>query len=280
MNIDMNMLTFDNLLELTRRRIIFETLVETSPQTVPERVGDLDPMPGFTMERALAECNGPLAWERKKPPKVDGMIVHSLYNKKVTNPSSVHIRAAGGGNIYCKVFERLTGHFDLIIGNFHIQNPDDDYRHLLQDHLRSLKEDEIYRRFAPSTEELIEEAIMAVNVMLRKFDVATALPTLWWMTVFGKPYVEMFGEEKILSAPAFRVEKVRTGQFLVQLTQKPEDVGENFPKVQAVRDAVIDHLGHDAFFDPEKGIDKVYNVPPVVKAMDGNKSGDTDIARA
>ncbi|NJL30059.1 MAG: hypothetical protein HC897_20275 [Thermoanaerobaculia bacterium] len=87
------------------------------------------------------------------------------------------------------------------------------------------------------------------------------LPDLYWLTIFGPPYVDLFGRERLLSAPAPIVEELPTGAILIQLSENMLDFRDRFEEVDRVRQAVKAHLDSDAFFDPAKGKDHKYNVP-------------------
>jgi hypothetical protein len=78
------------------------------------------------------------------------------------------------------------------------------------------------------------------------------LPDLYWGTVFGSAYVKMFGLEKLLSAPAYKVEKLSEECVYLQLSPSLNDLYDDFDSVQKVREAVKKHLGNDAFFNLEK----------------------------
>ena len=77
------------------------------------------------------------------------------------------------------------------------------------------------------------------------------LPDLYWGTVFGKAYVDMFGLDCLLSAPAYEVKQLSDEAVYLQLSPNLQDLHDDFDAVQAVRDAVKDHLGRDAFFNVE-----------------------------
>jgi hypothetical protein len=73
------------------------------------------------------------------------------------------------------------------------------------------------------------------------------IPDLYWVTVFGAPYVEMFGKSKLLSAPVYKAEALSDDIVLLQLT----------PSLEAVQDAgvfggkkavVKEYLGEEAFY--------------------------------
>jgi hypothetical protein len=68
------------------------------------------------------------------------------------------------------------------------------------------------------------------------------LPDVLWVTLLGKPYIQMFGREKILSTPCYRVEEL--GEDLIWL-QATKSVFEPVP--QEVKNAIKEHLCKDAF---------------------------------
>lgn len=78
------------------------------------------------------------------------------------------------------------------------------------------------------------------------------LPDIYWGTAFGPAYVELFGMENLLSCPVFRVEKLSESAVYIQLTSDINDVVINPEKVINLTSIVKNHLGTDAFFDPEK----------------------------
>lgn len=88
-------------------------------------------------------------------------------------------------------------------------------------------------------------------------DLQQGLPNLTWVTVFGEPYRELFGN-RLESAPAHRVVPLETS-VLVQLTEKPESVSKSFSEFQARRKAVQEHLDCNAFRATGT---KPFNVPP------------------
>jgi hypothetical protein len=95
-----------------------------------------------------------------------------------------------------------------------------------------------------------------VTHLLRKY-----LPNLCWGTVLGSPYVELFGRENILSAPAPIIKELPYGAIYVQLSERLEDLRENYREIDAVRQLVKKHLDCQAFLDPKLGVHYNYNVP-------------------
>ena len=83
------------------------------------------------------------------------------------------------------------------------------------------------------------------------------LDDIYWVTIFGDAYVRLFGMEKLLSAPAYKVEKLNDETVFIQLTEHLTDSSENFEAFQKIRKAVKDHLDPDAFYQKEKA----YEIP-------------------
>ena len=81
------------------------------------------------------------------------------------------------------------------------------------------------------------------------------LPDIFWGTVFGPAYVKLFGMERLLSTPAYTVEKLAEDMVYVQLSASLSDLHDNYAAVQATRERAKEHLGMEAFFDPAKAYD-------------------------
>jgi len=79
------------------------------------------------------------------------------------------------------------------------------------------------------------------------------LPGVFWATVLGPSYTELFGPEAIRTCPAHVVEELELGRWYIQLTPSLRDNVTDREAVVAARDAVMEHLGRDAFWRPEDG---------------------------
>lgn len=73
-------------------------------------------------------------------------------------------------------------------------------------------------------------------------DLQKRLPDVPWCSIYGQPYIDLFGEEKILSAPFYRIEKLCSGHFWLQSTESIFA-----PVSDAVRAAIRRHFGEDSF---------------------------------
>ena len=89
------------------------------------------------------------------------------------------------------------------------------------------------------------------------------LPNLFWAQVFGPPWVELFGADTIASTPAHRVEEIAPDHWLIQLTDRLADVVEDHDTFEQARVAAKTHLGNDAFYNTELGLNGPYRVPHI-----------------
>lgn len=78
-------------------------------------------------------------------------------------------------------------------------------------------------------------------------DLKEGLPNFYWGMVFGKPYVELFGIEKLLATPAYRVVRVAPETVFVQLTPSILDCEVRHDAITDARKKAIRHLGEPAF---------------------------------
>jgi len=87
------------------------------------------------------------------------------------------------------------------------------------------------------------------------------IPDLSWLTVFGTPYVSLFGRERIRSSPNAFIEELAHDLFSLRLSDDIRDVGnkpeEFFSRAQEIKR----HLNNNAFFENDLALDYVYTVP-------------------
>ncbi|HYV12690.1 MAG TPA: hypothetical protein VE980_17445 [Pyrinomonadaceae bacterium] len=87
------------------------------------------------------------------------------------------------------------------------------------------------------------------------------IPDLYWLTLFGKPYVKLFGRERILSSPNAIIEEPKPGMFSIQLSEDISAVATNSDELFQIAQRIKQHLNNNAFFDIELGRDYAYNIP-------------------
>lgn len=81
------------------------------------------------------------------------------------------------------------------------------------------------------------------------------LPDMPWAVVFGPSYVRMFGKEKLMTTPAYKVEEVGDEMVFIQLTSDMEDIHKSFKQVMEARIAAKKHLGEESFFKHDLAYD-------------------------
>jgi hypothetical protein len=84
---------------------------------------------------------------------------------------------------------------------------------------------------------------------LQTANLQRCLPNLYWLNVFGPPYVAMFGSKRLMEVPAESVETLAYGGTAIQLTNDLKDSKEGWGFFQAVRTKCRNHLDSNAFCD-------------------------------
>jgi hypothetical protein len=130
--------------------------------------------------------------------------------------------------------------------------------------IHSITEAEIPRGLANESINFLDTAHTEKNLYVVTLDLNKWLPDIYWTTVFGRPYVELFSRERLLSCPAYRVKELDNGSIVVQLTPELKDIAAEEAAFERVRQDARNHLDTDAFFNPAKGVDYRYRVPEFV----------------
>jgi hypothetical protein len=78
-------------------------------------------------------------------------------------------------------------------------------------------------------------------------DIKKHIPGIYWKTLFGKPYVDWIGKEKIIKAPCFKINELTNGSVELQAYENPEDYNTETAMQQVKK--IKDYLGNDIFFD-------------------------------
>lgn len=108
-----------------------------------------------------------------------------------------------------------------------------------------------YRAFAMESEAApYRNRFLIATHLLRHW-----LPDVFWATVFGPPYVRLFGKERLLTAPAYSIQELGPETIYVQLTERIADTVEDHEGVQSRRKLFKEHLQSNAFYVSGKGYD-------------------------
>jgi hypothetical protein len=87
------------------------------------------------------------------------------------------------------------------------------------------------------------------------------LPDVAWFQIFGPAYIRLFGLDKVMTAPAYKVEQLGPEMVYLQLTESLFDLHERYDEVDAVRQEVKKHLDDNIFFNPSFPAGHVYRTP-------------------
>lgn len=79
--------------------------------------------------------------------------------------------------------------------------------------------------------------------------------------IFGPPYIALFGLDKLLSAPAFKVELLSEGTVYMQLAESLFDLHADPGRVRDIRSRIRSHLDNNIFFDPAAPAEHAYRRP-------------------
>jgi len=85
-----------------------------------------------------------------------------------------------------------------------------------------------------------------------------AITDIVWLNIFGKPYVDLIGRDKLLSCPAHSVSELPNGAIVIQVSDDPLDYGRD--DYSARCEVIKKHIGLEYFFDWDNP-DREYPMP-------------------
>jgi hypothetical protein len=133
------------------------------------------------------------------------------------------------------------------------------------------KLDKVIQEQVPFTSQL---KLIRTNT-LKKF-----IPNLFWLTVFGPPYVELFGDKHLLNTPAHEIQVLPYGGIGVQLAEYIEDNEIAWKDFLVKRKIAKHHLNSNAFYDPSLPKTHQYSAPDFRIPKDRNGSPGRAVAAA
>jgi hypothetical protein len=225
--------------------LLFECLSGIEPQ----RYGNYEPikkqfLPGH-LEAALESWQWPFLWKRTKP-SVQGAVWQD------GGPERDHGWVTFQGSSTAVNTTKIVRFLQSASIRF---NADFAFTHLLTS-------EEIKRAFLSGTAFSLRTDgsgpyhMTVPPNMLRRY-----IPDLYWGVVWGPAYIEHFGRQTILSAPAYIVQELDASHIYMQVSQDLADLNSKPDELEQRRGAIRAHLNLDSFFDAEKGSDYHYNTP-------------------
>ena len=227
---------------------LVEYLVEKLPELTPDVWDIVEPMRRpFSVESVQAilatwdPAHFDFDWKKKKENKAWGSFSKIGWLARFTRhaQSSIYMDLARDLESkvieYCKTsalkFDVHFGYFDVLV--------DDDRKTAIKN-LSSPFGSEIH----------------VTSHVIQKF-----FRDVLWSLIYGKPYIELFGLDKLLSAPAYKVEHLAPDIIYIQLTPTLFDLYEKCEEVDRVRQLVKQHLDDNIFFKESNSEGHVYRTP-------------------
>jgi hypothetical protein len=229
---------------------LFQIWAESAPHFFPDRSGPHAPLRHRITLQGLDEAIR--TWElyfcvkRVAAPKLEGSIFMQYGPHRQHSTWSIGLKNAKDfdQSSFRKMLERAAVAFSADFGCVH-----------------EIVETETSRGLASGTIGYLNTETREKHLHLSSHVLWKFVPDIYWMTVFGKPYVELFSRERLLSCPAHRIHELDNGSIIIQLTPELTDAAADEAAFERVRQCARNHLDHDAFFDPVKGPDYQYRVP-------------------
>lgn len=246
--IAINILSPRTLIEQYEGRAIFELLGQWAPNLLPERYDLVEPIKKvFTpddLDTVLEDWNWGFLWKRKKPASSGGAWLAIGKRPKHSGLKLDVIEYGKEAEATLNFFKECCRYVEADFASMHLMTENE------------VELGKANGTFSFNNVQRTKYMHSVTTFMLEKY-----IPDLYWGTVLGRPYVELFGRERILSSPAAQVEELTDGVFYLQLTDDIRDLETRFDHVEAVRQSIKEHLGRDAFFDEALGLDHTYRVP-------------------
>jgi len=235
----LEVLTRAQLRSVDDGRALMALLEEVAPEWLPGRWGHDEPLSRTYDPSQIEElwAEDELLW-RGRGAKVEGWVAKPHARRRY---GLVHLGADSRKldvDQAVTVLERLGLAFEADYGFLHLVTPRD------QDGA------------APGSVQYVADD--EPNLFVAEHRLGQWLPDLYWANLLGPPYVELFGRERILSAPAHLVEQIGPELYYLQLSERLDDLRARWDDLAAVRVEVKRHLGGNAFWSPELGEGHAY----------------------
>lgn len=224
----LNLLTSRSLKSADDGRRLLRLWTELLPHYVPERFGNYEPIRlEFTpddIDSVVKYWDWPFLAKRRKPRMLGSVFMHI---GKVPVHGSIKIELEWKAIYQVEIvrfFKEVSAQFEAEFGFLHLTRTN--------------------------------EYLGVTTHDLRK-----NIPDLYWATILGKAYVELFGRDRIKSCPASYIEELSNDQSYVQLSDDVIDVEKKPQEIFQATNLVKKHLNSNAFFDPELGPGHAYAIP-------------------
>ncbi len=225
--------------DLSKRMLIFDKML---PEIRPSVCNWTDPINKpwdiRNLGNLLPDISGleygkSVYWKRLSAPKAEGVFGVAMHNGK----------SAGND-------QHSNSNFTVNFGDVNVDN-------LVKYLIENARDDADIAQLhvMTSQEKISREVEFSFSGYLEEYTTFVLkhwLPELPWGVVFGEPYVQLFGMNRLLNAPAYKVQKISDTSVYIQLSPNLSDLINNYDAVNCVRQNVKNHIGPEAFFDVNK----------------------------
>jgi len=204
---------------------LFETILSSLPDAMPERFGNYEPLEKRHIGEGTADLldswANPFLWTRNKP-----RVYGSVWFGKGIRHSAIRMTLESAGIDIHSAVSFLSEVAENIAVDF-------GYVYLFS--IEELSDRSRYRKLIP-----FRRGVKTADLMEGIPDVAPVM-------VIGKPYLELFGIETVISSPAARIEELGKGSVLLQVCTDLGASQGSFASFDAKRNQIKAHLGSSAF---------------------------------
>lgn len=234
--------------DLQTTRDVLMAFPRIAPDIIPERIGLVEPLRHKFGDAFFDKYQGNQSWTiamfRRRSPAVEGSAGPALFEKYG------HLRV---------FFESTPSVTVSALALFHhwVQIDGLIFAQLAVPSLPMIARGTSVRQVRPGAPYGIN---MGLGTLMR------SVPDLYWLTCFGKEYVNMFGRRKLKDAPVAKVSEGKD-HVCLQLTGDPSDMLEQPMLVESIRTRTIRHLGPERFFDPARPRGVAAEVPAKLRKL-------------
>ena len=231
-------------------RNLFDIWARNAPSFFPDRAGVHEPLKRpfslASLEDVLDDWKFQFLLKRVSSPKLQSVVMMQYGPHKLHSTWTIGLR-------------RIKDFDDISFGNLIKAAA----RSFLPDFgfIHSVTAAETARGLSNGSIAFLDSARKTKSLYVTTHILKRYVPDIYWTTIFGGQYVQLFSRSRLLSAPVHRVEELGNGCVLLQLTPKLTDVFDDESHFERLRQVVRNHLGADVFFDPAKGPHHHYRVP-------------------
>jgi len=236
MEVGINILSPASLVSHQAGHEILRCLIDASPLLVPDKYDCCEPIrerfDKDDIDSALTYWERGFLWRRSKPRMQGGVWpalgVRPRHGWIILRVSNRSLEAS----ILVRLLECWSTTLDADLSALHLNSPG--------------------------------EKDLGYDGRLLSLRIRKSLGSLYWATVFGQPYIKLFGHDRLLSCPAYSIRELSNGSIFIQLTPSIFDIENDPDGFNKLRDEAKAHLECNAFYSPDLPDDHIYNVPEFI----------------